>query len=105
MYPNCMPDIMILAEVFLQILCSHGCFTTQNDKDGKVIYTLDTICEPYIMILAQAVLEVFCSQGSIGLQSESKKKHRQRGITVEQQFQRKRKKKHGSAYFSCLFHI
>ena len=32
MYPNCMPDIMILAQVVLQIFCSQGCFTTQNDK-------------------------------------------------------------------------
>ena len=35
MYPNCMPDIMILAQVVLQIFCSQGCFSTQNDKVGK----------------------------------------------------------------------
>ena len=35
MYPNCMPDIMILAQVILQIFCSQGCFTTQNAKVGK----------------------------------------------------------------------
>ena len=38
MYPNCVPDIMILAQVVLQIFCSQGCFTTQNDKVGKVRY-------------------------------------------------------------------
>ena len=90
MYPNCIPDIMILAQAALQIFCSQDCFTTQNDKVRKkeiiqssikrilpkvnqVIYTLDTICEPNIMTLAQAVLEIFCSQGSIGLQWESRK--------------------------------
>ena len=81
MYPNCMPGIMILAQVVLQIFYSQGCFTTQNRKKeiiksniyrilpkvNQVIYTLDTICEPNIMTLAQAVLEIFCSQGSIGL--------------------------------------
>ena len=36
MYPNCMPDIMIVvAQAVLQIFCSHGCFSTQNDKVGK----------------------------------------------------------------------
>ena len=39
MYPNCTPDkifiIMILAQAVLQIFCSQGCFTTQNDKVGK----------------------------------------------------------------------
>ena len=34
-YPNCTPDIMILAQAVLQIFCSQGCFTTQNDKVGK----------------------------------------------------------------------
>ena len=32
MYPNCKPDIMILAQAVLHIFC---CFTTQNDKVGK----------------------------------------------------------------------
>ena len=27
MYPNCMPDIMILAQAVLQIFCWQGCFT------------------------------------------------------------------------------
>ena len=35
MYPNCMPDIMILAQAVLQIFCSQGRFTSQNDKVGK----------------------------------------------------------------------
>ena len=38
MYLNCMPDIMILAQVVLQIFCSQGCITTQNDKVRKVKY-------------------------------------------------------------------
>ena len=36
MYPNCMSDIMILAQVVIQIFCSQGYITTQNDKVGKV---------------------------------------------------------------------
>ena len=35
MYPNCMPDIMILAQAILRIFCSEGCFSTQNDKVAK----------------------------------------------------------------------
>ena len=35
MCPNCIPDIMILAEAVLQIFCSQGFFTTYNDKVGK----------------------------------------------------------------------
>ena len=90
MYPNCMPDIMILAQVVLQIFCSQCCFTTQNDKVWKgrlfsqifreflpkvyqVIYTLDTICELNIMSLAQAVLQIFCSQGPLWVKCLSKK--------------------------------
>ena len=81
MYPNCMPDIMILAEADLQIFCSQGCFPhkTTNRKRGIIqsniyrillivnqsIYTLDTICEPNIMTLAQALLQIFCSQGPL----------------------------------------
>ena len=34
-YPYSMPDIMILAEAFLQILCCQDCFTVQNAKVGK----------------------------------------------------------------------
>ena len=79
MYSNCMPDIMILAQVVLQtvftMLLSH---TKQQSRMGEliqsniyrilpnvnqVIYTLDTTCIPNIMILAQAVLQIFCSQG------------------------------------------
>ena len=32
MYPNCMPDIMILAQAVLQIFMSQGCFIIQNAK-------------------------------------------------------------------------
>ena len=35
MYPNCMPDIMILAQGFLQILCSQDCSSIQYGKIGK----------------------------------------------------------------------
>ena len=35
MYPNCMPDIMILAQVVLQIFCSQCCCNTQNAKVEK----------------------------------------------------------------------
>ena len=35
MYPNCMPDIMILAQEGLHIFCSQGCFTMQNNKMPK----------------------------------------------------------------------
>ena len=35
MYPNCMSDIMIIAQAFLRIFCSQGYFSTQNDKVGK----------------------------------------------------------------------
>ena len=68
MHPNCIPDIMILAQAVLQIFCSQGCFTIQKasqkreiiqsniyrilPKINQVIYTLDTICEPNIMVLA-----------------------------------------------------
>ena len=91
MYPNCMPDIMMLAQAVLQLFCSQGCFTTQNDKSWKreiiqsniywilpkvnqVIYTLDTICEPNIMILAQPVLSIFCSQGPLWVKCPSLKR-------------------------------
>ena len=35
MCPNCMPDIMILAQGVLQIFCSQGCFSKQNEKSEK----------------------------------------------------------------------
>ena len=34
MYPNCVPDIMILAQAVLQLFCLQGCFSTQNNKVG-----------------------------------------------------------------------
>ena len=33
LYPNCMPNIIILAQAVLQIFMSKGCFTIQNAKD------------------------------------------------------------------------
>ena len=35
MYPNCMPDITILAQAVLQIYMSQDCFTINNSKVGK----------------------------------------------------------------------
>ena len=35
MYPNCMPNIMILAQAVLQIFMSQCCFTIQNAKVGQ----------------------------------------------------------------------
>ena len=35
MFPNCMPDIMNLAQAILQIFCWQDCFTIQNAKFGK----------------------------------------------------------------------
>ena len=32
MYPNCMPNIIILAQAVHQIFMSQGCFTIQNAK-------------------------------------------------------------------------
>ena len=79
MYPNCMPDIMILAQAVLQILCSQGplwvkCLSLKRGiiqsnldrilwKVNQVIYIMYPNCMPDIMILAQAVLQIFCSQG------------------------------------------
>ena len=99
MYSNCLPDIMIQAQMLLQIFCSQGCFTIQNAsqkrgiiqpniyrillKVNQVMYTLDPIYMPNIMILAQAVLQIFCSQCSIRLQCKSRKNSQKRGITQE----------------------
>ena len=38
MYPNSMPDVMILAQAVLQILCWQDCFTIQNAKVRKGRY-------------------------------------------------------------------
>ena len=35
MYPNCMPDNMILAQVVLQIFCSQGCFSTKKTTKSE----------------------------------------------------------------------
>ena len=74
MYPNCMPDIMILAQavVYIQNVTLEKGGNSVNiyrilPKVNQIIYTLDTISEPNIMILAQAVLQIFCSEGSIAL--------------------------------------
>ena len=93
MYPNCMPDTMILAQAVLQIFCWQSYFTIQNAKVGKgrkvsQIFTefyqklirsstpwaQSTVYMPNIMILAQAVIQIFCWQGSIGLQCVSRKR-------------------------------
>ena len=71
-----MPNIMILAQVVIQIFCWQGsiglqCISRKREiiqpnihrisrKVNQVIYTLDTIHVSNIMILAQAVLQIFC---------------------------------------------
>ena len=74
MYPNSMPDIVILAQAVLlltRLLYYTKCQRRTRKliqpniygilpKLNQVIYTLDTICVPKIMIIAQAVLQVFC---------------------------------------------
>ena len=76
MYPNSMPDIMILAQAVLQIFVDKMLYYTKcqsrnreiiqpninrlSPKVNQVIYTLHTICEPNIMILAQGVLQICC---------------------------------------------
>ena len=91
MYPNCMPDILILAQAVFQVFCSHLrwlCYTICQSrkieiiqlniyrnlpKVNHVIYTFDTVCMPNIMILAQVVLQIFCSQWSLWVKWMSKK--------------------------------
>ena len=84
MYPNCMPDIMILAQavgssdiLFKRLLYYTKCQNQKRDiirpiicrilpKVNQVIYTfIYTICMANIMILAQRVLQIFCSQGPL----------------------------------------
>ena len=85
MCPNSMPDIMILAQGFLQLFCWQDCQSQKRKiiqpniyrilpKVKQVIYTLDTISEPHIMVLAKVVLQIFCWWGSIGLQSLRRKR-------------------------------
>ena len=88
MFPNCMPDIMILhvAQAVLRVFCWQCCFTIQNAEVGKgrklsqiftvnqVIYILDIICMPHIMTLAQVVLQIFCSQGHLWVKCPSPKR-------------------------------
>ena len=88
MYPNCVPDIMILDQTVLQFFFVHKVALIQKmtkSEQGlnsvkylenfanfnQFIYTLDTNCEPNIMTLAQVVLERYCSQGDIGLKSNN----------------------------------
>ena len=82
MYPNSIPDIMVLAQAVLQKFHWQDCFNLPRllyftkcqsqkreiikpniyrilPKLNQVIYTLDTICESNIMILAQANLQIF----------------------------------------------
>ena len=90
MYPNCMPDIMILAQAVLQIFCSQGplwvkCLSLKRGiiqsnidrilwKVNQVIYIMYPNCMPDIMILAQAVLQIFCSQGPLWVKCLSLKR-------------------------------
>ena len=77
MYPNCMPDVLILAEAVLQIFCWQSCFTIKCQsrkreiiqpniyrllpKVNQVIYTMATVYMPNIMILAQAVIQIWAA--------------------------------------------
>ena len=91
MYPNCMSDIMILAQVVFQIFCWQSCFYFKKCQSRKreiiqpniyrilpevnqVIYTIAVVYMPNIMILAQAFIHIFCWQGSTGLQCISWKR-------------------------------
>ena len=76
---NCMPNIIILAQVVLQLLQSQGplwvkCLSLKRDmtqsnihkifrKVNQVIYIMDPNCMPNARILAQAFLQIFMSQG------------------------------------------
>ena len=91
MYPNCMTDIMILAQVVPQIFVHKVAFshkTTKTEKGdnsvkylekilpnvNQVIYTLNKICLLNIMTLAQAVLHIFCSQSPLWVKCLSPKR-------------------------------
>ena len=90
MYPNCMPDIMILAQAVPGIFFTRLLFYTKRQsrkreiiqsnihrilpKVNQVIYTLNTFCMPNIMTLAQAVLQLFCSQGPLWVKCLSPKR-------------------------------
>ena len=87
LHTNCMPNIMILAQIVFQIFCSQcplwqkclrlrrGIIQSNFDiilqKLYHVIYIMYTNSKPDIKILAQAVLQIFYSHGSIGLQCKS----------------------------------
>ena len=70
----CMPNIKILAQAVLQIVCSQGPlgllekgnnsakYSQQFMKFNPIIYIMLSNCMPDIMTLAQAVLQLFCSQ-------------------------------------------
>ena len=119
MYPNCMPDTMILNQAVLQIFCSQCCFTIQNAEVGKgrqfsqiftefstkvkVIYTMDTICERNIMITAQAVFNIFCSQCSIGFQWKCRKMVEKRTQLCHDNSDRKERKKKKKNAGSIIF--
>ena len=86
----CVPNIMILAQMLLQIFSWQGAIGLQcvsrkreiiqpnihriSRKVNQVIYTMAAAYIPNIMILAQAVSQIFCWQGSIGLQCLSRKR-------------------------------
>ena len=91
----CVPNIMIPAQVVLQIFCWHDytglqCASLKREiiqpningilpKVNQVSHTLDPICLPNIVILAQAVFQVFCWQGSIDLQCRGRKTVEKKG--------------------------
>ena len=110
-----MPNIRILAQVVLKIFCSQGCSYTKclcpnkgitqpkiyriGSKVNQFIYILvcNYIYMPNIRIQA---LTFFSDILLTRLFIHSRK----RGIIPERQ-DRRRKKKYGSAYFSCTCHI
>ena len=85
-----MPNIMILAQVVIQIFCWQGsiglqCISRKREiiqpnihrilrKVNQVIYILATICVSNIMILAQAVLRILCWQGPLWVKCLSLKR-------------------------------
>ena len=74
----CEQNIMILAQVVLQLFCRQGSIGLQRlsrkreiikpnidkilPKVNQVIYSLDTICEPNIMILAQVSPDILLTR-------------------------------------------
>ena len=104
MYPNCVPNIMILVQAVLQIFCSQGCFTTQNAKSRKreiiqsnsfgilpnvnqVIYTLDTICHCPSSSGSRDIMLTRFHRLTMG---KSRKQTSKKGHNARKQFRRKK---------------